>query len=236
MLHFLDNRPGEKYAWHDDPPPPLTTPKIWQTFPGHFLKKYEKYLKKDSSKSILASETKSKSRYDDRFVDNKDLTATVTEYRNVQMTFEKVALHKENRMKKKAKVKTTEPPPRGLSALASFPVSWHCLVGSYVIDKHRYWREIMEPFFQIFFPSAGKWKYMVAIFAPASDGNIYGQRLQGLRFIEKWLSGRKYLQFICAGCENARGRTVLLCYNSQFITNIRLYDRLSVHIRVYVQS
>lgn len=97
---------------------------MWQTFPGHFLKKYEKYLKKDSSKALLAPQTKPKSRYDDRYVDNKDVTAAAADGKDaIQVAFEKVVPHKEIWKKKKAKVKMTEPPPRGLTALASFPVS-----------------------------------------------------------------------------------------------------------------
>lgn len=125
MLHFLDNRPGEKYVWHDDSPASPTTPKMWQTFPGHFLKKYEKYLKKNSAKVLGTPEAKPKHRFDDRYVDNKDMTAiTAVDKDAIQVTFEKVVPHKENWNKnKKAKLKVTQPPPTGLSALASFPVS-----------------------------------------------------------------------------------------------------------------
>lgn len=124
-LHFLTNRPGEKYAWHDDPP---TTPKMWQTFPGHFLKKYEKFLKKDPNKvtaeaaaAASAIKTKPHSKYDDRYVDNKNTVANDKD--EIHLTFEKIIPNKANWKKKKAKDKMIEAPLKGLTALASFPVS-----------------------------------------------------------------------------------------------------------------
>lgn len=126
-LRFLANRPGEKFAWHDDPP---TTPKMWQTFPGHFLKKYEKFLKKDPNKSTVeaaaaaaaAVKTKAHSKYDDSFVDNKN-TVVANDNDEIHLTFEKIIPNKANWKKKKAKLKMTEAPLKGLTALASFPVS-----------------------------------------------------------------------------------------------------------------
>lgn len=107
---------------------------MWQTFPGHFLKKYEKFLKKDSNKVTVeavvaaavappasAIKTKPQSIYDDRFVDNKNTVANDKD--EIHLTFEKIIPNKANWKKKKAKLKMTEAPLKGLTALASFPVS-----------------------------------------------------------------------------------------------------------------
>lgn len=95
-----------------------------QTFPGHFLKKYEKYLKKEGiedAEGAPSLKTKPKPPpFDDRYVDNKN---TVLDDKDaIQLTFERVVPHKQN-WKKKQRAKATEQPPRGLTALASFPVS-----------------------------------------------------------------------------------------------------------------
>lgn len=92
-----------------------------QTFPGHFLKKYEKFLKKDGNEYATATKVKTKSMpFDDRFVDNKH--SVLDDKDAIQLTFERVVPHKQN-WKKKQRVRATESPPRGLTALASFPVS-----------------------------------------------------------------------------------------------------------------
>lgn len=112
---------------------------MWQTFPGHFLKKYEKYLRKDLKKSPT-SEPGAMVKFNDRFVDNKETQGTLEDKDAVRVTHEKIKTNGKH-LRKKLKAKVTEPPPRGLTALASFPVSFSffCIIIDFLREEGGCW-------------------------------------------------------------------------------------------------
>lgn len=119
-----------------------TTPK-----PISFMKKYEKYLRKDAASSVTNSNALSdRKSNNDILTDNyqkirsdsgfqtkahlsNDKIARVIKYNNddtKQIYYEKL-WPKTNNLRKKL-VKATETPETGLTALASFPVRFHWII------------------------------------------------------------------------------------------------------------
>lgn len=117
-----------------------TTPKPYSSLSGNFLKKYEKYLRKDSTSSSTNSNVsfrksngeQTASSYQMINVDNSlaspaenDKRAQGIKYNNEDskhVYYERL-WPKTNNLRKKP-VKSTEAPETGLTALASFPVSY----------------------------------------------------------------------------------------------------------------
>lgn len=117
-----------------------TTPKPYSSLSGNFLKKYEKYLRKDSTSSVTNTNVSFRKSNGDQTVassyqminvDNSlaspaenDKRAQGIKYNNEdskRVYYERL-WPKTNNLRKKP-VKTTEAPETGLTALASFPVS-----------------------------------------------------------------------------------------------------------------
>lgn len=120
-----------------------TTTKPLQTFPGHFMKKYEKYLRKDgqstgsgstsnvsyrkSNNELLAdSQTNVDNKYPvkhrDRSISSYGGGSGTKSDESKRLHYDKIWPKSKNLRKKY--VKPTEIPTKGLTALASFPVSF----------------------------------------------------------------------------------------------------------------
>lgn len=148
-LGILSRRPPLQWCrelrYLTDPEKPqyirqTTTPKSYSSLSGKFLKKYEKYLRKDSTSSATnPNASDRKSNLDRRTNSNNqririenslpslsdaDKLARKIKYSDddsKHVYYEKL-WPKTNNLRKKA-VKATEAPETGLTALASFPVS-----------------------------------------------------------------------------------------------------------------
>lgn len=108
-------------------PQTTTTARPLQTFPGHFLKKYEKYLRRDGGHSTGSAANASYRKSNNELltdsehnVDNKYAMRGVGG-ETKRVNYEKLWPKSKNLRKKQ--VKPTEAPAKGLTALASFPVS-----------------------------------------------------------------------------------------------------------------
>lgn len=154
---------------------------MWQTFPGHFLKKYEKYLRKDLKQSPTSAPGPMV-KFNDRFVDNKETQGTLDDKDAVRVTHEKIKTNGKN-LRKKLKTKVTEPPPRGLTALASFPVSFFSILFLLLTfcEKRVVAGRIIEDYFVEIWPEAfvGVLEYNVggifeSMFSLAEVGRVQG--------------------------------------------------------------
>lgn len=100
-----------------------------QTLPEDFFKKYEKYLKKENFQSMLNDAGKVETKpFDDRYIDNNNSKQSSNKNLGnekndeIQITYEKIRPNTRNQRKKMRK-KGDEISAKGLTALASFPVS-----------------------------------------------------------------------------------------------------------------
>lgn len=154
-LGILSRRPPLQWCrelrYLTDPEKPhtvtTTTLKTFSSLSGHFMKKYEKFLRKDSSSSATNSNASYRKSNNDISVDNNfqkthpydngfrsqtvsDKNRLATKYSidgSKGIYYEKL-WPKTNNLRKKL-VKPTEVPETGLTALASFPV---CLPFKYM--------------------------------------------------------------------------------------------------------
>lgn len=144
-LGILSRRPPlqwcQELRYLTDPEKPQyskssTTPKPYSSFSGHFLKKYEKFLRKNSTSSIAnANVSYRKSSGDSNGAvasqriqnEHRSLSAPKVDggikfsNDNSKDIYYERLWPKTNNLRKKS-VKATEPPETGLTALASFPV------------------------------------------------------------------------------------------------------------------
>lgn len=148
-LGILSRRPPlqwcQELRYLTDPEKPqysksTTTHKPYSSFSGHFLKKYEKFLRKNSTSSV----TNANVSYRKSNSDNNNAAAIQrvhNEHRsppaskvdggikfnndNSKDIYYERLWPKTNNLRKKS-VKATEAPETGLTALASFPVCHHC--------------------------------------------------------------------------------------------------------------
>lgn len=149
-LGILSRRPPLQWCrelrYLTDPEKPsfatqTTTPKSYSSLSGHFMKKYEKYLRKESASSVTNTNASYRKSNNDISTDNHQKISNTDNGFHSQTTNEKLARGikhnndddtkrvyyeklwpKTNNLRKKL-VKATVPPETGLTALASFPVS-----------------------------------------------------------------------------------------------------------------
>lgn len=116
-LHYLTD-PIESYAPFGQTTPTPTKASV--SFPEHFMKKYEKYLRRDAqhSKTKNSVDTVDKSHP----LYNADKRAVANKFSNSkQIYYERLWPKTKNLRKNHGQA--TDPPETGLTALASFPVS-----------------------------------------------------------------------------------------------------------------
>lgn len=157
-LGILSRRPPLQWCrelrYLTDPEKPLissthtTTQKSYSSFSGQFMKKYEKYLRKEPASSVTNSNASYRKSNNDniladnhqRILPNSFHLQSQSQYQTANEKLARGIKHnnddtkrvyyeklwpKTNNLRKKL-VKATEPPETGLTALASFPVSLFC--------------------------------------------------------------------------------------------------------------
>lgn len=149
-LGILSRRPPlqwcQELRYLTDPEKPqysksTTTQKPYSSFSGNFLKKYEKFLRKNSTSSVTnANVSYRKSSGDSNnaaaiqraHIEHRSPPASKVDNGGIKFNndnskdiyYERL-WPKTNNLRKKS-VKATEAPETGLTALASFPVCYHC--------------------------------------------------------------------------------------------------------------